>query len=56
MDRITLCLLLGFACNALGKHEELTVSSPEMAEEINTMNVGYDHEPYICMHMMLREL
>jgi len=44
MDKIAvfLDLLLAFAvCSALGEHEEFIVSSRQMAEEINTLNVGY---------------
>ncbi|KAL9953073.1 hypothetical protein ACROYT_G040428 [Oculina patagonica] len=46
MDRVVVCLLLGFVCNALGKHEELIVSSPEMADRINILNVGWEATVY----------
>ena len=42
MDDIVVYLLLAFVCNIQGKHEESRVSIPEMVEEINTLNVGYD--------------
>lgn len=44
MDKIAvfLDLLFVFAvCSALREHEEFIVSSRQMAEEINTLNVGY---------------
>ena len=34
-------LLLVFASSGLGSTEELHVSSPEMVEKINSLNVGY---------------
>jgi len=40
MDRLVGYLLLGFVCTALGKHGELQVSSAEMVNTINTLNVG----------------
>ena len=41
MDRLqVVCMLLWFVCTALGKHEEFKVSSAEMANTINTLNVG----------------
>lgn len=42
MDYIAVYLLLAFVCNIQGKHEESRMSTPEMVEEINTLNVGYD--------------
>ncbi|KAJ7360180.1 hypothetical protein OS493_018172 [Desmophyllum pertusum] len=46
MDRLVVFLLLGFACNALGKYGEFIVSSPEMANKINTLNVGWEATVY----------
>ena len=42
MDYIAVYILLGFVCNIQGKHEGSPVSTPEVVEEINTLNVGYD--------------
>lgn len=46
MDRLVVYLLLGFVCTALGKHGEITVSSAEMANTINTLNVGWEATVY----------
>ena len=40
MGRLAVYLLLGFVCAALGKHAESKVSSAEMANTINTLNIG----------------
>lgn len=39
-------LLLVFACSALGNTEEFHVSSPELVEEINSLNVGWQATVY----------
>lgn len=46
MDRLVVCMLLWFVCTALGKHEEFKVSSAEMANTINTLNVGWEATVY----------
>ena len=52
MDYTAVCLLLSFACIAFGNSNPSPLLTPEMVQEINSMNVGYGGTLFSLIHLL----